>query len=372
MDIFKTFIRPLLFKLEPETAHNFATSIAQISQAPLVSKIPISKLLLAGPNHPELELTVFDRSFRSPLGLAAGFDKHGNLAPTLEQLGFGFVEFGSITNCASNGNPLPRLFRLEDDKAIINRLGLNNPGPEKFLLNIEGFLKSQSTSRAIPMRVGINVAKTHSPSILGNEAIEDIQNCYKTISESGAFHVLNISCPNTKEGKTFEDEIALADLLDVVNATRPNSIPLLVKFSSDLELEQIDSLLKICDARNISGYVLSNTSSKRANLKTSQNRIQSIGAGGLSGPPIFEKSLANLAHLGKTLGGSKVLIGLGGIDSATKAYQYIKAGASLVEIYTALIYHGPGIVRSINSGLVGLLKQDGFSNISEAIGADHQ
>ena len=313
-------------------------------------------------NHNRLESSVLGIKFSSPFGIAAGFDKNAHIVPTLSNLGFGFLELGSVTNLASSGNEKPRMFRLQEDQALINRLGLNNNGPAEFVKNLE------KLNTEIPL--AINIAKTHSEQILGDAAIEDMVSCYSKVAHKGSFTVLNISCPNTKEGKTFEDAESLEKLLSQLDKVRISDKPLLVKFSSDTEDTIFLELLNIIESHQINGLVLSNTSANRVNLNSPADLVSKIGRGGLSGPPVFAQSLHKVRVAYQALSGRLPIIGLGGINSAEAAYSYLKAGASLLELYTALVYQGPGLISRLNSGLDKLLEADGFSNMTEAIGCE--
>ena len=363
-------IKPVLFSLDPEVAHKIAHSFLKSlsynsgDQLNLLGSF-FSKIIGDSCEYPELQIEVFGREFKNPLGLAAGFDKNAELIPAISALGFGFMEVGSVTHKMSRGNNSPRLFRLPQDKALINRLGLPNAGGETI------FSKLKKLNPKIPL--GINIAKTHSKEIYGENAVADYACCTKMSNGIGDFLVINISCPNTEDGKSFEDKSALSELLSEIYSIREiakDKRPLLVKFSSDLNIETLESLLEICEEKKVDGYVFSNTTNSRESLKTPGQTIDKIGRGGLSGPPLRSRSLTLLAHTYKRLDGEKTLIGLGGIDSPETAYNYIKAGASLLELYTGLIYHGPGLVYTIKAGLTELLKRNGFSNIKEAIGCE--
>jgi dihydroorotate dehydrogenase len=300
--------------------------------------------------------------FHSPVGLGAGFDKNGKLLNLFPSLGFGFVEIGSVTAHPGLGNPKPRIFRLPADRAIINRMGLNNDGVDALAHRLS------ETLRTIPC--GINIAKTHDPEILGSRAIDDFCYAFKTISDYADYIALNISCPNTKEGKTFEDPHALDELLSAVKSLEKGferKKPLLIKISPDLSYKTLDEILDISEHHGINGYVISNTSLRRDGLMAKAEKISRIGQGGLSGAPIKTRATEMIAytytHLKKPF-----IIGVGGIFSASHAYEKIKAGASLIQVYTGLIYEGPSLVKNINKGLVAFLKADGFSSLKEAVG----
>ncbi len=355
--------RNILFKLEPEQAHNLAFSAARIAQS---TRIPLAVLRPIFRSHSQcLESNVFGLHFKTPIGLAAGFDKNAEIVPLMEALGFGFVEVGSVTNLPSKGNPQPRMFRLPDDEALINRMGLNNHGPDTLLENLRRHESS------VPL--GINIAKSHHPDIMEDKATEDMLSCYAQVVGAADYTVLNVSCPNTKDGKTFEEPESLGALLKAV-VRKKNELdtrtPLLVKFSSDLSLGALEQAIAVCEEQGVDGYVMVNTSTSRANLQTSVGRLEEIGAGGLSGKPLQTKSLEKVKKAYSILKGSKPIIGLGGVDSPEFAYLLIKSGASLVQMYSGLVYKGPGLVKEINSGLIKLLQRDGLSSVNEAVGVE--
>jgi dihydroorotate dehydrogenase len=364
---FYKFTKPILFKLNPESAHDLVFAIAKIAQR--------SKLLCNylekhySTQHSILESEVFGIRFSSPIGLAAGFDKNGQIVRFIRALGFGFMEIGSVSNMACSGNPKPRLFRLEKDTALINRMGLNNVGPNSVISNL-----SQHT----PLRhfvLGINITKTNDSKILGQEAIKDIVNCYNQLNSHASFVVLNISCPNTEDGKTFEAPESLNSLLhELYRARSIHTVmtPLLVKFSPDSSIESLSNAVSICENYGVDGYVLVNTTSKRDSLRTSTNELENIGYGGLSGDPLFPHAIDKIRLVFGLTKGRKAIIGVGGVSSAISAYKMICAGASLIELYTGMVYEGPGICKRINSGLIKLLEKDNFSNITEAIGIDNK
>ncbi len=358
---FYKLIRPALFSLDSEVAHNLIRSIGRnVSLIPLLSDI---QRRLCSVRSDKLRTSIFGIEFENPIGLAAGFDKHGELIDFMAALGFGFVELGSVSNLPSMGNAKPRLFRLIEDEALINRMGLNNPGPDQFLRNIR--------LHQAKLPIAINVVKTHNPEIMGEDAVRDIVSCYAKVQAAANFIVLNVSCPNTSEGKTFESPDALRELLGAIKDKRKelaSTRPILVKFSSDLSLAEFDRALEVCEDFNVDGYVLVNTSTKRSGLKEQEARLAAIGNGGISGKPLFASGLEKIRHAHRALRGSKPLIGVGGVHSPEAAYALLKAGASLVELYTGLVYEGPGLVRKINRGLVKFLERDGATRFEQIRG----
>jgi dihydroorotate dehydrogenase len=356
--MYKLF-RKIFFSIDPETTHNSIIALGGFMDNTFFKK-PIE--LIYNFEDPKLNSNVFGINFKNPVGLAAGFDKDGKILNFLPALGFGHIEMGNITALPRPGNPKPRLFRLPQDRALINRMGLNNQGADA----IYERLKNQNFS----MPIGINIAKTHDSNILGDKAITDFLYTFKKLNTLFAYTTLNISCPNTTEGKTFEEAQALNELLTEIkkyHSEQQNKKPILVKISPDIDLAQLDQILEVCEFHKIDGYVLCNTSKFRKNLKTNSQKLSEIGKGGLSGLPIQNISTQFIAYTYKLLK-RPCIIGLGGVDSAESAYEKILAGASLIQIYTGLIYEGPSLVKKINQGLVKLLSRDGFKNISEAVG----
>ena len=355
-------IRPLLFKIDSESAHDQMLQLASfINDAHLSSLVKV----FFNFQQQNLETEVFGLNFKNPVGLAAGFDKNGQILNFLPALGFGHIEMGNITALPRPGNPKPRLFRLPKDHGLINRLGLNNEGADAIVARLGG--------KHFELPIGINIAKTHDPNILGDKAVEDFLYTFKKLYPLFSYTTLNVSCPNTAEGKTFEDPVALEILLkEIFKAKQVIGIskPILIKISPDVSFEELDVILGICEAYKIDGYVLTNTAKFRNNLTTDPILLEQMGKGGISGHPLRQKATELVRHAYKQLK-RPCIIGLGGIDSAESAYERIKAGASLLQIYTGLIYEGPGLVKSINKGLVKFLERDGFKNVSEAVGVEN-
>jgi dihydroorotate dehydrogenase len=352
--MYNYLVRPLLFRLTSDYAHE-----ATIKSAASLGK---NRLLLQtlrsvySYKNPVLEQEIFGLTFQNPVGLAAGFDKNGTTIAFMESLGFGFIEIGSITANPSTGNPKPRSFRLPKDLSLINRLGLNNEGAQ----TISRRLKKITPS--VP--IGINIAKTHDPSIEGDKAIADYKTSFKFIKDFADYITLNISCPNTREGKTFEDPETLNSLLTELEVGKDASLPpILVKFSVDLGNDELIQLLEVCENHAVDGYVAVNTSSKRTNLATSQKELKRIGSGGLSGKAIASRSTEIIKQIHSYTKGEKTIIGVGGIFSSDDAIEKLKAGADLLQLYTGLVYNGPGVVKEINQGIAAYLEKNGLSHI---------
>ncbi len=361
-------LRSFLFSISPESAHLLATGAARISQR-------ITPFLLDSMYeyaHPSLHQEILGKTFANPIGLAAGFDKNANMIPFFRKAGCGFVEVGSVSANKSRGNPRPRLFRLPDDQALINRMGLNNDGASR----IRPRLQRHAGQIAFP--VGVNLAKTHDPKIEGDASIEDFCQSFRTLAPWADYIALNISCPNTAEGKTFEEPNALDKLLTAVMKEREEMdrrVPILVKFSPPhterFVLDSLfDELLLVSLAHGVNGFIATNTASDRRDLITPEARLKEIGAGGLSGQPIRNRATGLVRYLYKKTNGKVPIIGVGGIASAQQAYEYITAGASLIQVYTGLVYQGPSLIRSIKEGLVKLLREEGHSSMKRAVGSD--
>lgn len=351
-------IRPLLFTIKPEKAHEMVMKLGGFFE-----KHPMLLGYLGLQNktyHSQLQQTIWGQYFSNPVGLAAGYDKNAELVPFLEALGFGFIEVGSLTFMPSQGNPGPRLFRLPQERAIINRMGLNNVGAQQGRQNL---IKTKSQ---VPL--GVNIAKTHDPTIVGHKAVEDFIESYELLSDQGDYHTINISCPNTTEGKTFEqDPVALRELLHEI-MTRKKNRPVLVKMSPDLSDHGLEDLLRHIEDFKIDGLVISNTTNDRQMLKTSSETLSQMGRGGLSGRPLRQKSNILIAKTYKLTKGRIPIIGVGGVFTAQDALDKFMYGASLVQVYSGLIYQGPAIVRNINNHLVTLLKNSGYQHLCECIG----
>lgn len=400
--MYRNCVAPLLVLTDAETAHVATLRLAQLWQSARLllepswtGATPFDGLLrpvkmAATPSGPSLQQDLFGGRlrFESPVGIAAGFDKNAVLVPIyrLGALpGLGFSEVGSVSALPAQGNEKPRCFRLPPDEAVINRMGLNNEGCEEVAARLQKFAVLGRAGDPVPgasarAPVGVNIAKTHSPSIFGNAALEDFSTSFRTLAPYADFVVVNVSCPNTAEGKTFEEPAALGSLLGSISTARSSTAaapPVLVKFCAPPDTEEGKQLLRsLVDTAKASGivdgFVVSNTLPERDGLLTTQGMslAEAAGRGGLSGPPVRQRSQAAIRTIYERTGGRVPIIGVGGIDSAEAAYAAVRSGASLVEVYTAMVYNGPGLLQDIHVGLRMLLERDGFSSITEAIGVD--
>jgi dihydroorotate dehydrogenase len=359
-------LRRFLFRLEPERAHNLGSMAARTGQR-------FAHGILERRFHfssERLRSEVFGLPLSNPLGIAAGFDKNARLIRFWEALGCGFAEIGSVTAKKSRGNPKPRMFRVEEERAIINRMGLNNQGARRIARRI-----AASHPTGIPLAVSLT--KTHDPAIQGQDAIEDFTTSFSACAPFASMVVLNLSCPNTAEGRTFEDPNALDDLLKYIMPIRSvmeNPPPILVKLSPPVTDRvvldsEVDEIVAVSIAHGVNGFVASNTESGRDLLNLPEEKLSAIGAGGLSGPPLRSRSTELVRYLYGKTEGKLPIIGVGGVTTGQDAYDKIRAGASLVQLYTALVYEGPAVFQLIKMELDELLERDGFATVSEAVGA---
>ena len=376
-------LRPLLFAGDAEKVHErMLTSVEFISKIP--GFLPLLRSLFLDEN-PLLRTQLFDKTLNNPIGLAAGFDKDGRIHPALFALGFGFVEIGTVTPRPQEGNPRPRLFRLKEDHAVINRMGFNNQGAWKMAERlVANTLKIKSADADIfelsedyPANIasgmlGINIGKNKDTSL--EKATDDYVSALSTLHPFAEYFTLNISSPNTEDLRNLQEKEALRILLDSVCARRDEldrnhsrNTPLLVKLAPDLDGDALENSVHVIQEFSIQGIIATNTTVERPELK-SKYRTET---GGLSGKPLQKRSTAMIRTLFAELGADIPIIGVGGIFNGADAYEKIRAGAAAVQIYTALIYEGPGLVRKVKEELANLLESDGYKSVSEAVGADH-
>lgn len=359
MNLYKPLVKPFLFRMSADQAHDWT-----IHTSSVLSNWALATSLLRrvyGYEDPALRQHIHGLTFPNPVGLAAGFDKNGLTVPLMQALGFGFVEIGSITAKPSPGNPKPRSFRLPDDRSIINRMGLNNEG-------VETVAKRLSKLQQIDIPLGINIAKTHDASIQGEQAIEDYRYSFELVKPIADYVTINISCPNTSDGKTFEQPESLGELLDALAVGKDASDPpVFVKVSADAEPGLLAELIDVCEHHCIRGYVAVNTSSGRDHLSSDAAFVQSCGRGGLSGKAIQAKSTKIIRFIHEKTKGGKIIVGVGGIFSAEDAIEKLKAGANLLQIYTGLVYEGPDLVKKINQGISQALRNEGKEHVYQLV-----
>ena len=294
---------------------------------------------------PSLEREVFGLHFKNPVGLAAGFDKDARLVDAMASLGFGFVEVGTVTPFAQSGNPTPRLFRLSSDESLINRMGFNNHGVERAAHNL--------ARRKSNILVGGNIGKN---KITPNERAKyDYETCFRVLYPHVDFFTVNVSSPNTPNLRELQEKEPLTNLLrglQTLNREYPQPKPILLKIAPDLSNTQLDDIIDICLSLGIDGVIATNTTISREGLRTSREQIAAVGAGGLSGQAMKQRATDVIRYLHQQSGGQLPIIGVGGIASPEDAREKLEAGASLVQIYTGLVYEGPVLVKKINSSLL--------------------
>jgi dihydroorotate dehydrogenase len=342
------FFRPLLFRLDPETAHRLT-----------VKALALGLLPPAPPVHDDrLETTVLGLDFPNPLGMAAGFDKHAEAVAGVLRLGFGFVEVGTITPRPQPGNPRPRVFRLVEDGAVINRYGFNSRGHAYAAARLAAWRAAHGGKGGL---VGVNLGANKDSS----DRAEDYAAGLLAFAGLADYFVINISSPNTPGLRELQGRAALADLLARLGAARRDEAPLLLKIAPDLSGQDREDIAEVALDGGIDGLIISNTTIERPADLISR---QAGEAGGLSGRPLFAPSTRLLADMYRLTGGRLALIGVGGITSGRDAYDKILAGASLVQLYSALVFEGPALVPRVLRELADLLKADGVERLSDAVG----
>jgi dihydroorotate dehydrogenase len=371
MSLYKTLIRPLLFSLPSETAHEIGLKVLKTGLTSgffgglLPGKVSFEEF---GP------IERFGLKFDNPLGIAAGFDKNGIAVGQLAALGFGFVEIGTATYHPQPGNPKPRLFRLPQDKALINRAGFNNDGAAK--------IAERSKKKKPNCVLGINIGK--SKIVPNEEAVEDYLKSFELVHPVADYIAVNVSSPNTPNLRELQRADELEKLLSALqkknkelsagrtqDSRRDASAtkPLLLKIAPDLSEAEIEAIVDISLRLDMSGIIATNTTVSREGLKTSASEVEKMGQGGLSGKPLQKRSTEVIAAIHRQAKGKLPIIGVGGIFTPEDAFEKISAGACLLQAYTGFIYQGFSFANDINAGLAGLLKKNGFNSLDEAIGS---
>ena len=343
-----SILKPALFKLDPETAHDFAIKSLKFN--------PLPKKMFEVEGEEILKIELLGKIFPNPIGMAAGFDKSAEVYNSLLSLGFGFVEVGTITPLKQFGNPKPRVFRLEDDEALINRLGFNNDGIEE----IKARIKSNKKKGVL----GINIGPNKDTKDQKNDFCLGLKNFF----DLADYITVNISSPNTEGLRDFHDQKKLIDLLVLLNEIKKDkkaTVPLLLKISPDIKNGYIPAIADVAIKHNISAIILTNTTNgNRSNLKSKFKDEE----GGLSGKPLYQLSNNMIKNFYKELKNKIPIIGVGGVNSGKSAYDKIVAGASLLQLYTGFVYRGPSTAKEIKKELIEILKAEGISNIKDAIG----
>ncbi len=340
-----SLVRPLIFQLDAETAHQAALASMRLPWPSKAASDPILRQQVAG------------LDFASPVGLAAGFDKDGHVAHRMRRFGFGFAELGTLTPLPQAGNPKPRLFRLEQDEAVINRMGFNNGGQQAAIERLK--LRGKTPGLVVGVNIGANKDAT--------DRIEDYAAGVRAMGPLADYLTINISSPNTPGLRALQDRGALDELLGrIMLANGGSGIPIFLKVAPDLEPADVDDIADLALVHRINALIVSNTTISRPALASPQ----AGETGGLSGAPLHDLALQRLKAFRRRLGATLPLIGVGGIANADQAYARIRAGASLIQIYSAMVFEGPYLAAQINAGLSALLRRDGFTTIADAVGCD--
>jgi dihydroorotate dehydrogenase len=362
--LYKSLIRPLLFLGDPEKTHEQTLA--------LLAKIqPLEGILerLFCVQDDRLRVRFGSLTFPNPVGLAGGFDKNAISVRTIAGFGFGFLEIGAVTALAQPGNPKPRLYRLPQDEALINRLGFNNEGAAVIAERLRA-LRRNGTPLKIPL--GINIGRT---KIVDNkDAVADFVSAFDKLYPYGDFFTLNVSSPNTPELRDLQERTLLQGLLraiqekngEISSRSGEELKPILVKIAPDMDFSQAGEIVEVALSEKISGIIATNATAFLRETLVSGSREP----GGLSGKPLRALATSFVRHLYRAVGGKLPIIGVGGIFNAEDAYEKIKAGATAVQVYTGFVYEGPALVKRINQGLLRLLERDGFRSIAEAVGSE--
>ncbi len=344
-------VKPALFSLPPETAHGATHRLLRTVQGTPIETALRDRYVVSDPR---LEVEAFGLTFPVPVGVAAGFDKNAEVPRSLTALGFGHVEIGGVTAEEQPGNPRPRLFRLREDRALINRMGFNNHGADRI-----GRRLDEEPHPGVPL--GVNIGKSKTTPL--EDAPADYRYTYERVADAGDYFVVNVSSPNTPGLRELQHRESLERIVEAL--VDAGASPLLVKLSPDLPRPAVEDVLDVVDEFGLDGVIATNTTTDRpASLRSPEQAER----GGLSGKPIEDRATDLVRFVARRT--DVPVVGVGGISDAEGAYGKIRAGATLVQLYTALVYEGPGLARDINEGLCDLLERDGFDSIEEAVGVD--
>ena len=358
-------VRPIFFRMDPERIHEFVVRrLETVNRSPRLLRMLRNYYIT---DHPSLATEVWGLRFPNPVGMAAGFDKNARLTKALPALGFGFTEIGTVTSEAQEGNPRPRMFRLPEDRGIINRLGFNNDGAEMVRARL-----AKAGPTTVPL--GVNIGKLKA--VANEDATGDYLKTFEKLYPYGSYFVVNVSSPNTPGLRDLQARAALGDLITALKqrnaelareqGAKPR--PLLVKIAPDLDEKDLQETVTTLQDLRVDGIIATNTTIDRANLK---NEGLAQEKGGLSGMPLRERSTEVVRRVFEITDGHVPIIGVGGVFRAEDALEKIKAGASLVQLYTGFIYGGPRTPSGIADGLAALLEAEGYANVAHAVGADH-
>ncbi len=336
--------RSILFRFDAEKVHYFVVGLLKI-----IVKFPPSRWIFRSMyhvEHPALEREFIGLKFPNPVGLAAGFDKNAKYFHEMESCGFGFIEIGTVTPLAQPGNDLPRLFRLKKDEAILNRMGFNNDGVQEALKH----LKARKNRQLI---IGGNIGKNKwTPN---EEALNDYLICFDALFDEVDYFAVNVSSPNTPNLRALQDKAPLMELLSTLqqkNEAKANPKPILLKIAPDLTNEQLDEIIEIVQETKIAGLIATNTTISREGLITPSSEVEAMGAGGVSGKPLTQRSTEVIRYIHTKSNGSIPMMAVGGIHTAADALEKLDAGATLVQLYSGFIYEGPGLIKEINEALI--------------------
>ena len=357
-----SLLGPLLRSLPPEMSHRAAIGALRVFPPGTLSRGMLSRARPAVDDR-RLAIDLWGLAFANPVGLAAGFDKSAEVFDRLAGWGFGFVEIGSVTPLPQRGNQRPRLFRLREDRALINRMGFNNDGLERIARRL-----ADGRRNGFPLIVGANLGKSRDSPDAQADYVLGVQRLAPLVD----YLAVNVSSPNTENLRALQAREPLSQLIEaVVEARRAAKAraPILVKLAPDLGNAEVEAIAEVVSQGKIDGLIISNTTIARPRSLRSRHRDQ---AGGLSGPPLFAPSTMLIGDFYRLTAGRLPIIGVGGIESGDDAYAKIRAGASLIELYTALVYQGPGLIARLKRDLLARLERDGFGRLSEAVGADHR
>ncbi len=359
--LYRQVLRPFLFRQDAEAIHHRTLRGLAWAGAKETVCDALSSFFVA----PALPVEAFGLRFPNPIGLAAGLDKNADALPAWQALGFGFTELGAVTWHAQTGNPAPRLFRIIPDQAIINRMGFNNDGAPAMAATLQRW---RELGRWPGHPVGMNLGKSKITPL--EKAPDDYAKSLRVLLPYLDFAVVNVSSPNTPNLRQLQDKAALDDIFFALNEVRGDSrFPLLVKVAPDLTFEALDEILELIVPRRIAGIIATNTTIARPSASDPVRQKIYAEAGGLSGKPLRDRSTEIIRHLYRQTKGSLPIIGVGGIFNAADAWEKITAGATLLQIYTGLIYEGPGIVNSIVTGLLARMEKEGMKTLREAVGS---
>lgn len=350
--MYKSLIKPIFFSLDPENAHDLMRLGARVFNAPALSHL-LGRVF--GVHDPRLTVSVAGLTFPNPVGLAAGLDKNVELVGLCAGLGFGHLELGTVTGQPQPGNPKPRIFRIADEKALINRMGFPSGGADLAKEHLE------RVRRSFPYLppIGVNIGKSKVVEI--DKAIEDYRYSFERLAPLADYVTVNVSSPNTQGLRQLQERDRLAELLRSLQAINTHQRPLFVKVAPDLDFNALEEVVEVCLETGMAGVIATNTTISRTTLRAPIEEV-----GGLSGAPLRGRALDVVRFLGQRIGGRIALIGVGGVSSVDDLLAMLHAGASMVQVYTALIYEGPGLIKTINQQLISFMDAHGCATIGEA------